>query len=204
MRGVLLVVLLWGQPVRAHAACDSEAAELRAHLEREASHARKWNLAWAAIFGAAAIGSATVAVLDPFPELQVGLYTSAGKASVGALGRLILPLRIAVPAATGDACTDVAALRKAIALAAKRERGNFYLNHIAGILVNGAGAAVIWKYSTGSQALLSMATGYPVGLLSNYTAPRGSWHLYRERGLTWSATISAHAHGWSIGIGGAF
>jgi hypothetical protein len=204
VRGALIIVLLLAQPVHAQTACDSEAAELRAHLEGESNHARKWNVVWAAVFSAAAVGSFTVAVINPLPDLQVGLYTSGGKASIGALGRLILPLRISVPPPTGDACTDVAALRKAIALAADHERGNFYLNHVAGILVNGAGAAIIWKYSTGGQALLSMATGYPVGLISNYTAPRASWHLYRERKVTWTTTLTLADDGWLFGVAGAF
>jgi hypothetical protein len=187
-------------------ACDpAEAAELRGHLEQQARHAHKWNVAWAITFGAAAVGSAAVGLANPFPELQTGLYVSAGKASIGALGRVILPLRIPVPDANADACADVAALRKALALAAKRERGNFYLNHVGGILVNGGGAAIIyWKTDSISQALLSVAIGYPVGLLSNYTAPRGSWHLYRERESTWTATVIPHEHGWTLGVAGAF
>jgi hypothetical protein len=238
MRGALVVLLLWAQPLRAEtpadkvvdtagdtsapadkvlekaggpstpsiaSSCDPrEIDELRAHLDGQAHHARTWNLVWAAIFTGAAMGSFSLALANPFPDLQVGLYASAGKATVGALGRLILPLRIPRPDATGDACTDAAALRKAVALAAKRERGNFFLNHIGGALVNGAGALVIWKYSTGSQALLSIATGYAVGLLSNYTAPRGSWHLYRERKATWTTMVIPHEHGWTLGVAGTF
>jgi hypothetical protein len=206
VRGALLVVLLWAQPVRAQTACDpAEAAELRAHLEQQASHARKWNIAWAITFGGAAVGSAAVALANPFPELQTGLYVSAGKATIGALGRVILPLRIPLPPPNADACADVAALRKAVAVAAKRERGNFYLNHVGGILVNGGGAAIIyWKTDSIGQALLSVAIGYPVGLLSNYTAPRGSWHLHRERAPTWTATVIPHQHGWTAGVAGTF
>jgi hypothetical protein len=230
MRGALLVVLLLAQTAAAQSlprkpadevlekageigtqpapvatTCDpAEATELRAHLEQQARHARNWNLIWGAIFATSAAGSAAVGYINPAPELQVGFYTSAGKASIGALGRFILPLRIPVPPPNPDVCADVAALHKAIALAAKREKGNFYLNHIAGILVNGAGALIIWKYADGGQALLSVATGYPVGLLSNYTAPRGSWHLYRERQTTWTTTVVRHEHGWTLGIAGSF
>lgn len=206
MRGALVALLLLAQPVHAQTACDlAEAAELRAHLEGQASHARKWNIAWALIFGGAAVGSAVVGYADPFPELQTGLYVSAGKASIGALGRIILPLRIPVPDPNPDACTDVATLRKAVALAAKRERQNFWLNHVAGALVNGGGAAIIyWKTDSVGQALLSVAIGYPVGLLSNYTAPRGSWRFHREREATWTATVMPHEHGWTLGVAGAF
>ena len=52
--------------------------------------------------------------------------------------------------------------------------------------------------------LLSIATGYPVGLLSNYTGPRGSWKLYREREATWAPIISAREDGWTVGVAGAF
>jgi hypothetical protein len=187
-------------------ACDpAEAAELRAHLGGQASHARKWNIGWAVAFGTAAVATGTVGFINPLPDMQTGLYVSAGKASIGALARLILPLRIPLPEASADACADVAALRKAVALAAKRERGNFYLNHIGGIVVNGGGAAIIyWKTDSIGQALLSVAIGYPIGLISNYTGPRGSWRLYRERKQTWTTAVIPHEHGWTLGVAGTF
>ena len=183
--------------------CDpAEAAELRTLLERDRRHAKKWNLAWAGIFGGAAVGSLAVGIANPFPDLQTGLYVSAGKAGIGALGRLILPLRIPLPPPNSDVCADVEALRKAVALAAKREKGNFYLNHIAGILVNGGGALIIWKYSSGGQALLSVAIGYPVGLLSNYTAPRSSWHYFRDHNWTVSVQPAPQQGAWLLTLGG--
>jgi hypothetical protein len=203
MRGALVVLLLLAQPVRAQSTCDpQEVAELRTHLENESRKAHKWNVAWAAIFGTAAVGSAVVAVINPLPDLQNGLYVSAGKATVGALGRIVLPLRIPLPDATGDACTDLALLRKAVAEAARREKGNFYLNHAGGLVVNAAGAVILWKYGTLGQAGLSVATGYPVGLLSNYTAPRGSWHLYRERASTWNVGVVPQQNAWLLTVGG--
>lgn len=201
------VLLLLAQPVHAQATCDpTEAATLRAHLERESDRARNWNIIWAAVFGTAAIGSLTVAVTDAIPELTTSMYVSSGKASIGAFGRLILPLRIPLPPIDNDPCVDIANLHKAIKEAARRERGNFYLNHLAGILVNGAGAMIIWKYDTGGKAALSVATGYPVGLLSNYTAPRASWHMYRD--ADWSVTVtppqSAANTPWMLTLGGGF
>jgi hypothetical protein len=200
---VLWFALTVARPASAQTPCDpGEAAELRTHLEGQASHARKWNIAWAVTFGAAAVGSATVGLINPLPDMQTGLYVSAGKASIGAAARLILPLRIPLPAPDPDPCTDVAALRKALALAAKRERGNFYLNHIGGILVNGGGAAIIyWKTDSIGQALLSVAIGYPVGLISNYTGPRGSWKLHRER--AWTVGVVPQQDGWALTLGGA-
>jgi hypothetical protein len=187
----------------APSSCDpAEAADLHAHLEREARRARKWNITWGVIFGVASIGSLSAAVSGGFPELETGLYVSAGKAGIGSLSRIILPLRIAVPELTGEACTDVATLRKALAVAAKRERGNFFLNHAGGIAVNAAGALIIWKYGTGGQALLSVAIGYPIGLLSNYTGPRASWQRYRER--TWGVSVVPQQTGWLVVAGGSF
>ena len=59
--------------------------------------------------------------------------------------------------------------------------------------------------SGGSQVFLTFAIGYPVGLLANYTMPRGAWHHYRER--TWTdATLSVvpRAGGWTLSVVGAF
>lgn len=182
-------------------ACDArEAEELRAHLEDEQRRAKRWNMTWAVTFGAAAVGSFALGYANPFPSMRDGLFVSAGKASIGALGRIILPLRIGVPAPTGDTCADLAALRDALRAAAKKERGNFYLNHAGGLLVNAAGAAIIWYRGSASQALISVAVGYPVGLLSNYLAPRNSWHLHRER--TWTVGVVPHEHAWLATVGG--
>jgi hypothetical protein len=187
----------------APSSCDlAEAADLYAHLDRESTRARNWNITWGVIFGGASLGSLGAAVSGKLPNLETGLYVSAGKAGIGALARLILPLRIPVPALTGDACTDVAALRKALEHAARRERGNFFLNHAGGIAVNTAGALIIWKYEGWGQALLSVALGYPIGLISNYTAPRASWHRYRER--TWGAGVVPQQTGWLVVAGGSF
>ena len=203
MRAALILVLLLARSATAQTSpCDPhEAEELRAHLTHEQHRARVWNLAWGITFTAAAVGTFAVGYANPVPELQDGLFVSAGKATVGALGRWIVPLRIEVPAATGDACADLALLRRALRSAARREKGNFWLNHVGGLLVNGAGAAILWWRGSPSQGLLSMATGYPVGVLSNYTAPRASWHRYRER--TWSIAVVPRADGWFVSLGGA-
>jgi hypothetical protein len=184
-------------------ACDPrEAEELRTHLAQEARRASRWNSAWKWTFTAAAVGSTAVALVDPFPELRDGLFVSGGKAAIGALGRWILPLKVDVPEADPDACMDIARLRKALAKAAKQERALFITNHVGGLAVNLAGAGIIWYRGSLGQALLSVATGYPVGLLSTYTMPRGSWKRYRER--MWTAAVVPHEHGWTVTIGGAF
>jgi hypothetical protein len=221
VRGALLVLVLLGRPVAAQAptqlpplqtvvaepppaaGCDPrEAAELRALLEREASHARKWNIAWASIFGAAAVGTLGVGLANPFPDLQTGLYVSSGKATIGALARLLMPLRVPVPPPNSDPCADVEALRTAVAVTAKRERRNFWINHIGGILVNGGGALIVWKYRNGSQALLSIGIGYPIGLISNYTGPRKVWTYFREHNWTVTVQPQPQQGAWLLTLGG--
>lgn len=193
--------MLLAQPVRADDVCDPQAAaELRAHLENEQRVARRWNTIWGLSLGAVAVGQFAVAYANPLPEIREGLFVGAGKASLGALVRLVTPLRIGVPTQAADACTDIASLRKAVRAAAKRERGNFYFNHVGGLLVNGAGVAILWYRGSPRQALLSVATGYPVTLLLNYTAPRNSWHLDRER--NWTIAVTPQEHGWAVSIGG--
>jgi hypothetical protein len=177
--------------------CDpKEAEELRAHLEHEQHRASVWNWSWRIAFTASAVGSFAVGYANPFPSLQDGLYVSAGKAGIAAAARWILPLRVDVPDANADTCADISALHKALERAAKRERSNFWLNHIGGILVNGAGAVIIAERGSLGQGLLSVAIGYPIGLLSNYTAPRDSWHRWRER--TWTVAAVPRDDGFMV------
>jgi len=201
VRIVALVVLLCARVAFAQEPCDpQEAAELRAHLEKTQRRAGHWNFAWRLTFTGAAVGTLAVGLANPFPELRDGLYVSSGKATIGALARWILPLRVRVPAANSDVCADVAALRKEITRVAKKQRELFFVGHAGGILVNGAGAAIIYYRSGLGQALLSVAIGYPIGLLSNYTMPRSTWQLWRER--NWTVTVTPTAHAWLVGISG--
>jgi len=150
------------------------------------------------VFTTAAVGSLAVAVANPFPELRDGLYVSAGKAGIAAIARWITPLDIEVPPPPNpDPCADVAALRAEIKRIARKERQFFWLGHIAGIVLNGAGAIIIAELGNPvGQAMLSVGVGYPVGLLTNYTMPRGTWHLYREREHEWNVAIMPHRDGW--------
>jgi hypothetical protein len=203
MRVALVVVccLVGSAPAVAQDACDPrEAEERRMHLTHAKRRAGHWNLAWRVTFTAAAVGNIAVAAADVFPDLNDGLYVSGGKAAIGAVARWILPLRIDVPEPNADPCADVKALRNAVATAAKRERGMFYLGHVGGILVNLGGAAIIWHRASFGQAMLSIGIGYPVGLLSNYTMPRGSWHLHRER--NWTVAAVPQQGGWLVTLGG--
>ena len=186
--GVVLVVSLLLAAGSASAeepdtSCEDQSAELREMLTKESRRAETWNTVWRWTFTGAAVTSATVAYLDPafLHDSQVGLYVSAGKATIGALARWIMPLHIHVPPPTSDACADLDAIHKEIKRVAKKERTNFILGHIGGILLNGAGGYIVYRYSGLGQAALSVGVGYPVGLISNYTMPRRSWKAYRNR-----------------------
>jgi hypothetical protein len=195
-------------PAARAAPCDpTEVAELRAHLSAQSDKADTWNFAWRLTFTAASLGTLAVGLADPFPSLKHGLYASSGKAAIGALARWILPLRIRVPAAHDDACTDLAALRTEIRRVAKKQRSLFWMGHAGGIAVNLGGAAYVWYQDSLGKALLSIAVGYPVGVLSNYTMPRATWKLHREREPAWTVTTvtaTPRDDGWMLSIAGAF
>jgi hypothetical protein len=204
-RAACVLALLLSARIAA-AECDAaEAADLRAHLSSQEQKADRWNLVWRLTFTGAAVATIGVGVANPFPSLQTGLYASGAKASIGALARWILPLRVHVPVETADTCADVLALRKELRKVGRNERALFLMGHIGGLLVNLGGAAYVWYADSGSKALLSVAIGYPVGLLSNYTMPRGAWHKYRE--ATWTlpmVTAVPHHDGWVVSLSGAF
>jgi len=106
---------------------------------------------------------------------------------------------------TTDTCADVTALREELKRVGRKERSLFYMGHFGGILVNLGGAAYVWRYDTASKALLSVAVGYPVGLLSNYTMPRGAWHKWREASWTTPVvTVMPRDDGWLLTAAGSF
>ena len=144
--------------------------------------------------------SEALARYDQLAQSGVDKVRVAERAGIAALSRIVLPLRIGVPAHAADVCTDVESLRKAVRAAAKKERNTFYLNHIGGLLLHGAGAAILWNTDGAKVALLNVALGYPVGLLSNYLAPRNSWHLYRER--NWTIGVVPTQTAWLVTVGG--
>ena len=188
--------------------CAQEATELRAHLEDQSKRANTWNWVWRITFTTAAVTTGVVGVVDPFPSLRQGLFVSSGKATIGALARWFLPLRIEIPVADADPCTDVAALRKAITKVAKKQKSLFWLGHFGGIAVNLGGAGILWYTSSLGQAGLSIAVGYPVGVLSNYTMPRATWKLWRERESAWNVTtvtaMPQDGGGWALSAAGTF
>jgi len=184
------------QPRVATASCVEEADSLRAHLTAESRRARIWNAAWAIGFGVAAAGQLTLALTETKPlgtfdtDFEEQMYVGTTKASLGLAVRLVLPLRVRVPATTSDPCTDVAALRGALAEAGRRERRAFWFTLIGGTAVNLAGTLLLWQRRNFETGALSFATGVPIGPLSAFTQPRKSWKLWARRAM------------WTAGIGG--
>jgi hypothetical protein len=180
--GVVVVVLI-ALARSAQADCTKDADELRAALTTEAHKAHRWNAIWGWIYTGTAVATATVAVIDPVHDLQAGLYVSAGKAAIAGAGRWVLPLSVNVPDPTGDACADLALLHQELARIGKKERGAFWTNHLGGIVLNVVGGYIVYRYSGGGEAALSVGGGMAVGLVSTYTMPRNAWHMWRDATL---------------------
>jgi len=165
--------------------CPTEAAALRAHLQADARQAHRWNVGWGVAYGVVTAGQLALAAgkVKPFgtfdADYEDTLYVGAAKSGIGVLGHLLFPLRIDVPAALADPCADRDALRRALAEAGRRERATFWLNHIGSLVVNVAGAVVLAERRSWQVGVESAALGYPVGVLSVYTAPRCAWHEWR-------------------------
>jgi hypothetical protein len=191
------------------APCEQEAAELRSHLEREARRARTWNTAWAIGFGTAAAAQLALGVAQWNPlgaadrDFEETAYVGAAKATIGLLARVVLPLRVAVPAPAADPCTDVAALRGALADAGRRERRSFWLTHLGVTALNLAGAALLTYRRSLSVGAVSFAISYPVGPLHAYTQPRRSWKRWRAQRGSWTVGATGGA-ATTLWIGGAF
>lgn len=199
------------QPRAATASCVEEAELLRTHLTAESRRARIWNTAWAIGFGVAAAGQMTLALTETKPfgtadtDFKEQMYVGTTKASLGLAVRLVLPLRIRVPAAEGDPCSDVTVLRGALAEAGRRERRAVWFTVIGGTAVNLAGAMLLWQRRNFETGALSFATGVPVGPFSAFTQPRKSWRLWKERRATWTVGVGGVAgEPRSLWIGGEF
>jgi hypothetical protein len=205
MLRVVLALAVLAAPASADT-CEQEATELRAHLVEESHRASRWNTAWAVIFGTAMAGQFALVATEYNPtgefdqDFKETLYVGGTKAAIGFAGKLVVPLRVPVPAQQADACVDVAQLHKALAEGGKREAKSFWLTHIGALAVNLAGSGVLTVRRSFSVGALSFAMGYPVGVLSAYTQPRRSWHQWRERRATWVVGTD----GRQLWIGGEF
>jgi len=192
----------------AAATCEEEAAELRAIVTDEARRSRRWNTAWAIGFAAASAGQLALALTRTNPlgeydrDYEETLYAGVGKAALGTLVRIVLPLRATVPASTGEPCADVPALRAALADAGRRQRRGFWFSHLGGTALNLATSALLTYRRSLSVGALSFGIGYSVGLAHVYTQPRRGWRAWRERRDAWTIGVSTLSGSTMGGAGG--
>ena len=195
---VVAVTLAFARVAHARPDCEGQARELRSFLIAEASRADTWNTLWALGFGAATVGQLAVARSELVKSDAVRretLYVGAVKASIGLASKLVLPLRLEVPAPIED-CADVRALQKAVATAAHKERRTIWLTIIGGTAVNLAGSIWLWARHDLKTAATSFLSGLPVGPIGALTQPKGALRRYKKKRVDWVAGI-----GW---VGGTF
>lgn len=203
---IALGILAVQAPVRSAfaAPCDDTIA-LRGELERESRRIDRWILAWRIAYTALAVGQFAGAASGAADHDQTrSLVVGGAKSAIGALGVWTTPLALHVPVPTGDACRDRVVLRDAAELAAFNEEQSFWVSHIGGLILNGAGTLVLAGMTSWRNGLISFATGYPIGLLANYTMPRASWGRVRERSWTATAGVEVDDHRYALVIRGAF
>ncbi len=201
---VVVAVTLLCTELEAHARpdCGGEAHELRTYLTRERGKAETWNTLWALGFAGATVGQVLLASerINLFGEFDAAyreqMYVGSIKASLGLGSKLVFPLRIHVPEPAADECDDVRRLKKAIAIAADKERKSILLTIIGGTIVNLSGSIWLWARHDFKTAATSFATGVPISPISALTQPRNAMKLYKRKRVEWIAGI-----GW---IGGTF
>lgn len=168
-------------------ACDIAAVEAdRAALARERRAARRWNTAWAIAYA----GFAGLQVGAALAEFSLGgefddaarasLYIGAGKAVIGSLARIVLPLRVPPVTQSADPCADIRSMRHAHAVAARKEQRTFWLQLGGGMALHvlGGGYLVVYEDSW-KQAITSFALGVVVSGVTLYTEPKTSWRSPR-------------------------
>ncbi len=202
---------LWAPPpAHAEDACAREADALRTHLVDAERATYRWNLGWTLAFGASSAGQVVLAALEvnPLgtfdPSYRDTLYVGAAKAGLGFASRLVMPLRVDVPAPLSDRCADRTALRATLTRLATTERRLFWLTHLGGMALNLGGMALLWERHGATTGLVSFAISYPVGPLSAYTLPRGSWKRWRAEQAGWTVGVGATGAGPSLSLSGAW
>jgi hypothetical protein len=192
----VLAALLVGVPmVAAHAA--SVRAETHEDLgpdERaiddavcaDDERAGEWNTAWAVTFSVAAVGSASLAAFAPSEwfssDTRVGLYLTAGKATVAAVFKLVRPLEIDVRHLCRYSRSTSATTRHALLVkAAENEKRALLPNILGGLLLNSVSLLYLgWARGDWDGAWVSFGVGSAVSVASTLTAPTQSWLLRRR------------------------
>ena len=178
----LAVGVAWPSEARA---CEERAAEIDRTLASQRRKSRRWDLTWSATFGTLALAQAGLALAEwtPFGEFdeaaEASLWVGASKAAIGSLSHLILRVKIPRGGSEADPCEHLASSERALREARKAERTTFFLNHAGSLGLNVAGMLVLGlRYDSWTDGMMSFALGWPVGLLSIYTQPRGAWHAH--------------------------
>lgn len=169
--------------------CPDPAAVQRAlaAYDAEVDSAGTWNTGWTIAYGVFAVGQVGMALAEFSPgrdfehAAAVSLYAGAGKALLGMGSRIVLPLRPPRVRATGDACVDAAALDRARAVAARKERNTFWLQLGGGLALHAAvGGYLVVEEDAWRDAIMSLAVGVVVSGVTLYTLPKRSW-LHGQR-----------------------
>lgn len=208
--GALGACLATAAPALAEDACAREADALRAHLVDAERATYRWNLGWTIAFGASSVGQVVLAALEVNPlgtfdtKYRDTLYVGAAKAGLGFVSRLVMPLRVDVPAPLLDRCADRTVLRATLTRLAPKERRLFWLTHLGGMALNLGGMALLWERHGATTGLVSFAISYPVGTLSAYTLPRGSWKRWRAEQAGWIVGVGTTGAGPSVSLSGAW
>ena len=139
-------------------------------LPYEAAHFHRWKLGWTLAYGALSAGQAGLALARWNPlgtydrEFRDTLITGAVKSGLGMLSMLLAP-----------GIDDATPCEKAGTI----ERTLFWGGLAGNVIVNVTGGLILAHETTWSTGLVSVALGFPVGLLSTYTLPRGACHAMR-------------------------
>jgi hypothetical protein len=134
--------------------------------EREAHRWNHWKWGWSAVYAGVTLGQLGViaAHYNPFGaydhNYRWSLYVGAAQSGVSSIGMALAPSFDETDCAKNG----------------PMERTIFYQSHVANLVINLAGSAVLAKEANWSSALIAFGVGYAVGLLNTYTEPRDSWH----------------------------
>jgi hypothetical protein len=144
--------------------------DLTTERHDEAAHFERWRIGWTVAYGALTAGQAGLALARWNPlgtydrQFRDTLVVGAVESGLGTLAMVLAP-RIA----DDTPCAKAGAL----------ERTLFWSSHAGNLVVNAAGSLILAHETTWSAGVVSFALGYPIGLLSTYTMPRGAWHAMR-------------------------